>query len=115
MTGYNVGDEVIVYANVRRDGTGDRGEIVKVGRTLVHIRYRGWVQPFRMDTQHSNDKQYGHGTYFRTLEEDALVRRRADAEGYLRKHGIDLSTRARFTLEQAEALAEVVKGWEGAR
>jgi hypothetical protein len=113
MSDYKVGDEVVVYANVRRDGSGEPGEIVKIGRTLVHIRYRGWVQAFRMDTKRSNEKQYGHGTYFRTLEEDALVGRRAEARQFLRQHGIELSAHAEFTLEQVEALAEAVKGWEG--
>jgi hypothetical protein len=109
---YKVGDEVVVYANTRPGGPGQPGEIVKVGRTLLHIRYGGHEQAFRMDTQCTNEVQYGHGTYFRTPEEDALVKRRADAERLLRERGVELSNRATFTLEQIEALAEVVRNWE---
>jgi hypothetical protein len=112
MSDYKVGDPVVVYANTRPDGSGQPGEIVKVGRTLLHIRYGGYEQAFRMDTKHSNEVQYGHGTYFRTPEEDALVKRRADAGDFLRKRGIELSNRATFSLEQIEALAEVVRNWE---
>jgi hypothetical protein len=112
VSDYKVGDPVVVYANSRRDGSGLPGEIVKVGRTLLRIRYGGFEQAFRMDTKHSNEVQCGYGTYFRTPEEDVLVKRRADAENFLRERGVELSNRRSFSLEQIEALAEVVRNWE---
>jgi hypothetical protein len=112
MSDYKVGDPVTVYASVRGDSGGQPGEIVKVGRTLVRIRYGRQEQAFRMDTQQSNDKQYGYGTYFRTEEQAHEADRESEATTLLREHGIELTLGSRLTLEQVEALAEVVRSWE---
>ena len=112
MSDYKVGDPVTVYRHTRGRDDGDPGEIVKVGRTLVHIRTGRITETFRMDTQVQTGPQYGYSTYFRTPEEVALNQRRVTAEGVLHEHGIQFTLGSQRTLEQVESLAEVVKGWE---
>lgn len=111
MTTLQVGDEVRVFdVNGSRRGQpegGYVGHIVKVGRTLAHIEYKGWTETFRLDNGRRNDN-YGH-QWFKTLEQAALDERRSVAEAVLRNVGVELSHRRSFTLEQIEALAEVAK------
>ena len=73
MSDYKVGDPVTVYRHTRGRDDGDPGEIVKVGRTLVHIRTGRITETFRMDTQVQTGPEYGYSTYFRTPEEVALT------------------------------------------
>lgn len=115
MSDIQVGDEVRVYdVNGRRQGQpegGWAGTVEKVGRSLVYIDYprgRG-AEPFRLSDQRRNDS-YGH-QYFRTLAQAEEWDRRSDAVGVLRERGVELSNRYSFTLEQIEALAEVVQMW----
>ena len=113
-SGIKVGDEVRVYDGwrARQDRTAIPGEVVKVGRTLVRIKYRSQEDAFRMDTGVINDG-YG-GTAFETLVQAAREERRIAAMAVLKAHHVELKMGhdRSFTLEQVEALAEVVKTWE---
>ena len=109
MPDYKVGDEVTVYWT----GCAEPGVIYKIGRSLVHIRSRGHVTAFRIGDQRSTGRQVGSGTWFTTLAQEQAQRedRERKAWAILRKRGITVAFR-RPTLEQIEALAEVVKDWE---
>lgn len=87
------------------------GTVVKVGRTLAHIDYEGAreTQTFRLNDGRRND-DYAH-RYFLTLAEAAERDRIGAADETLRAHGVELSYRRTFTLEQREALADVVRTW----
>ena len=111
-------DEVRVFdTNGSRAGQpegGWMGHVVKVGRTLAHIDYgdtRERIETFRLADGRRNDD--GGRRYFLTLEQVAERDRRHEADEVLRVHGVELSHRHSFTIEQREALAEVVKAWEG--
>jgi hypothetical protein len=116
VSGYKVGDEVrVLDINNRHPEGGWPGEVVKVGRTLVTVAYLGaftrdGTEQFRIDTGRKND-DYGHYR-IETPEQVAEVARRKAAVALLRERGVELSNRATFTLEQIEALAEVVRNWE---
>jgi hypothetical protein len=117
MTDIKPRDEVRVFdTNGRRVGQpegGWVGYVTKVGRTLVHIDYgegAEHIDAFRLVTGRRNDN-YGH-RYFLTLAQVADRTRRTRADATLQAHGIELSHRFIFTIEQIEALAEVVKTWE---
>lgn len=109
------GDEVRVYdVNGSRRGQpegGWVGTVEKVGRTLAHIDYPGGhgAEQFRLSDGRRNDR-YGH-QYFRTLAQADEWDRRVSAASILRDRGVELSNRHSFTLEQIEALAEVVQAW----
>jgi len=107
-------DEVRVFdTNGRRAGQPDGGWpgiVVKVGRTLAHIDYgdtRERIETFRLSDGRRND-DYGH-RYFLTLEQVAGRDRKAEAVAVLRARRIVLDHGHSLTLEQIEALAEVVK------
>jgi hypothetical protein len=112
-----VGDEVRVFSvNGKRAGQpegGWVGEVTRVGRKLIDIKYPGayahsGVETFRLDGQKTND-EYAHES-FQTMEQFAQSERKSTAQAALRDAGLELETRARsrLTLEQLEALAEVV-------
>jgi hypothetical protein len=116
-----VGDEVrVLDTNGRRVGQPDGGwigRVEKVGRTLVTVSYPGCRpaegEKFSMsDGYHPNDP-YRH-RHIHTADEIERQARRAAAIGVLREHHIELKLgRDRsFTIEQLEALAEVVKTWD---
>ena len=118
MAGIKLRDEVRVFdINGSRAGQpegGWMGHVVKVGRTLAYIDYgdiRERIETFRLDTQRRNNDPYGQ-RYFRTLAEVADLDRRSVAMEALKAHGVELSHRHSFTIEQREALAEVVKTWD---
>ena len=101
------GDEVRVFSRRRRDSQSDPGEIVKVGRTLVEVRWLGRIEKFRIDTRVIND---GYGSvWFETPADTDRRERTTAAQEVLIAAGIELSYRRRFTLEQIEALAEVAR------
>lgn len=110
MTGYKAGDEATVYWT----GQPAPGVIEKVGRSLVYIRSHGRVEVFRISDQRSTGQQVGTGTWFATpaQEQAALEERDRKAHVILGSHGILLASGCDLTLEQVEALAEVVKDWE---
>lgn len=87
------------------------GEIVKVGRILVDIRYNGRVVKFLQNTRRALGTRAGPAIYF-GVPDDADRRYRArQARQLLASHGVELSPRRTFTVEQVEALAEVISTW----
>jgi hypothetical protein len=87
------------------------GEIVKVGRILVDIRYNGRVVRFLQSTQRALGTRTGPAIYFRIPDDTDRRDRMQGARQALASHGVELSPRHHFTVEQAEALAEVVRTW----
>ena len=88
------------------------GEIVKVGRVLVDIRYGGRVVQFSHHSGRALGTRTGQPIYFRIpLVMETQDRIRA-ARQVLASHGVELSPRHTFAVEQVEALAEVVKTWQ---
>lgn len=121
MSEYTEGQPVMVYTNGAKHAP-YAGEILKVGRVLLTIGYNKnhakgtWIheQKFRMETGRTNEEQYGHGTYFKTMEEFEVDNREANAWAILREHGVEAKLgRNRLTVEQLEAMAAIVAG-EGA-
>ena len=116
-----VGDEVrVLDTNGRRVGQPDGGwigRVEKVGRTLATVSYPGCRpaegEKFSMTDGYKPNDAYRH-RHIHTVEEIALSDRRSVAIGVLREHNIELKLgRANsVTLEQLEALAEVVKTWD---
>jgi hypothetical protein len=88
------------------------GEIVKVGRVLVDIRYLGRVVGFRRNTQRALGTEAGPAIYFRVPDDTDRQDRIQAARQVLASHGVELSPRHTFTVEQVEVLAEVVKTWQ---
>src|ERR1039457_1251069 len=115
MTTIKVGDEVRVFDgwHARHDHTSVPGEVVKLGRTLVRIKYRGFEEAFRIDTGVVNNSN--GGASFMTLEQAALAERRTVALSVLAARHVKFETgyERSFATEQIEALAEVIKSWEG--
>jgi hypothetical protein len=102
MLDVKVGDEVVVFdANGPRRGR--LGVVASVGRKYFTIGR----EQFRLDDGRINDG-YGH-RWVKTLSEAAEIARREAATKALRESGIDLRLGYRHTVEQLEALAEVVK------
>ena len=107
MTTIKAGDEVRVFSRRRGGNDSEPGVIVKVGRTLVEVRWHGHVEKFRIDTRIVNDS-YG-SVWFETPADTDRRERTTAAQEVLIAAGIELSYRRRFTLEQIEALAEVAR------
>jgi hypothetical protein len=114
-----VGDEVrVLDTNGRRVGQPDGGwigRVEKVGRTLVTVSYPGCRpaegEKFSMTDGCKPNDAYRH-RHIHTVDEVERQARRSAAVAVLRKHGVDLSHRFMRTIEQIEALAEVVKTWD---
>lgn len=106
---YKVGQPVYVrYNNGRTYPEGPNGVIEKVGRTLVHIRTNGFVEAFRIEDQRKNDRQYGYGTVFRTVEQWEASERSAKARGRLNKHGVRFDSPDSVPVETMEAVADLL-------
>ncbi len=88
------------------------GEIVRVGRIQVDIRYLGRVVKFSQNTQRALGTETGPGIYFRIPDGTDSQDRIQAARQVLASHGVELSPRHTFTARQVEALAEVVKTWQ---
>jgi hypothetical protein len=88
------------------------GEIVKVGRILVDIRYLGRVVQFMQSTQRALGTETGPAIRFRIADDTDRQDRVQAARQVLASHGVELTSRHTFTVEQVEALAEVVKTWQ---
>lgn len=105
------GDEVRIFdqngARIGQPEGGWPGTVVKIGRSLVTIEYRGKQDPFRLDTRVINDR-YGH-RWFKTLEQAAEDERLRVALATLKAHSIRLDSGHGLTVEQIEALAEVAR------
>ena len=105
---FEVGQAVGISA---RDRT-YAGQIVKVGRILVDIRYNGRVVKFLQNTQRALGTRAGAGIYFRIPDDMDAQDRAQAARRVLASHGVDLSPRHTFTVEQVEALADVIRMWQ---
>ena len=112
MTSIKAGDEVRVFGR-RSDKAGEPGVIVKVGRTLVEVRWHGHAEKFRIDTRTVNDG-YG-GVWFETPEDTDRRERETAARAVLTAAGIEFRIGRRFTLDQIEALAEVARTFTDAK
>jgi hypothetical protein len=87
------------------------GEIVKVGRILVDISYLGRVVKFSRNTQRALGTETGPAISFRIGEDTGRHDRMQAAQQLLASHGVELSPDHTFTVEQVQALAEVVRTW----
>jgi hypothetical protein len=131
MTGYEVGQEVRVFEHrrgVRNPDDGYPGTVTKVGRKYgtaeyditttnwngePHVWHRSVV--FCLDSGTERDGG-SYAVKVRTPAQVAEDQRRSAALSVIKSAGIEfrIGRERRFTLEQVEALAEVVKGWDGA-
>jgi hypothetical protein len=109
MTAIKPGDEVLVYDgwHARQDRTAIPGEVVKVGRTLVRIRYRGREEAFRIDTGIINDSN--GGAEFETPEQAEARARKDAALAVLREAGFEVRMGRKPSGGLIEALAAVVE------
>ena len=128
-TDIKVGDEVRVLSNnsyhPHPEG-GYRATVIKVGRKYAAATFtttRKWLGreesyeqtvEFDMATGVERDGGFSIGHRVRTLAQLEQDGRRAAAVDTLTAHRVKLETDYRhpFTLEQIEALAEVVKTWD---
>lgn len=91
-TDFQVGQKVLIYGDQygrRREPV--EGEVVKVGRTLVHVRtgdskWQPEGSPFRMETGYARD-EHDHRRV-RTLEQAADDERCREAWATLNRHGL---------------------------
>jgi hypothetical protein len=102
--------EVGQAVSVSDRGRAYAGEIVKVGRILVDIRYLGRVVKFSQNAQCALGTETGPAICFRIPDDIDRQDRMQEARQVLARHGVELSPRHTFTVEQVEALAEVVAG-----
>lgn len=127
MTYIQPGDEVRILKHRGRHDTfpegGYTGTVTKVARkyaTATYVRHRSaWpagpveeAVEFDMETGKPRDEGRHYGIYVRTAEQYERDQRHSAAVAAVRASGIQLDARRKFTLEQIEALAEVVKTWE---
>ena len=103
--------EVGQPVSIRHRDRAYAGEIVKVGRILVDIRYNGRVVRFLQSTQRALGTRTGPAIYFRIPDDTDSQDRVQAARQVLASHGVELSPRHTFTVEQVEALAEVARAW----
>jgi hypothetical protein len=87
------------------------GEIVRVGRFQLDIRYLGRVVKFSRNGQLALGTETGPAISFRIPDDIGTQDRVQAARQVLASHGVELSPRRTFTPGQVEALAEVVKTW----
>ena len=125
------GDEVRVLCRIRRRGQnipegGYRATVTKVARKYATATFEeNWTnltgKTEKREREISFDMETGivradtEGLYVRTLEQVERDERRKVALFYVKGAGIEFSfgRERSLTLEQLEALAEVVKTWEG--
>lgn len=88
------------------------GEIVKVARKEVDIRYVGRVVRFWHDSQTALGTETGQAIYFRIPDDADRQDRMTAARQVLASHGVELNSGNTFTVEQVETLVEVVKTWQ---
>ena len=130
MTEIKVGDEVRVFLRnpYHPDPEGGHvGEVTKVGRRYAAATYQrigtNWRNEpetvtvtieFDMETGYERGDNYGNGRRVKTPVQLILGQRRDAALAVIKAAGIEfhLDREYNVTLEQIEALAEVVKGWE---
>lgn len=129
MTGYKAGDEVRVFADRRHPNVegGYPGKVTKVGRKYGTAEYEVATQDWRgnpgtdkrtiefsLDDGTERGSTSSYAATVRTPAQVAEDQRRRAAIAALKAAGIEfrIGREHSFTLEQVEALAEVVKGRE---
>lgn len=104
------GDEVIVYET---GGSSFAATVTGVGRKLFTIKCDAASRldgDYRVDTGRRNDgKTRGSGPYVLSMEEWNRRQRLQDVIATLATHGIKLKHNHQLTLEQVEALAQLVR------
>lgn len=104
---YAVGQQVWIRdVNENRLGGARRGEIVKVGRSLVTVADGRWSKTFRMADGRANDS-YGHA-WIQTDEQRADEGRRTGALDALRSVGVDVRFSSRLSTAHLEAMVAAV-------
>jgi hypothetical protein len=103
--------EVGQAVSIRDRGCTYAGEIVRVGRALVDIRYLGRVVRFVRNTQCALGTEVGRPIRFTIPDDMDGQDRIREARQVLASRGVELSPRHVFTARQVEALAEVVRTW----
>lgn len=108
MTDIKPGDEVLVYNgwHARHDRTPIPGEVVKVGRTLVRIKFSGREEAFRIETGIINDSS--GGAAFETLEQAEAYNRKSAALDLLKEAGFEVRLGHRPDGELIERMAATV-------
>lgn len=127
MANIKVGDEVRVlkhrnrYDSFPEDGyTGTVTKVARVYATATYVRQRTAYPPgpveetveFDMQTGRLRGSSTSYGVYVKTAEQYEHDERCSVAESLLASRRIRLDFRHGLTLEQIEALAEVVKTWD---
>lgn len=134
MTGIKVGDEVRVLQRGHRCGRdvpedGYIGTVTKVARKYATATFtQTWTshagiggpgsceREIRFDMETGTEVPYVEGWYVRTPGQLDRERRRAAALAVIKDAGLEFRLgygEQRRTLEQLEALADLVKIWEG--
>ncbi|ONK10349.1 hypothetical protein [Streptomyces sp. MP131-18] len=105
-----VGDTLLL-----RDGPKlDEVTVVKVGRTLVHVRKYGRPMPFRMSDGGLNERMFGYGMWLTTPEIEAERERAAALEDRLKEFGIALRFGySKPSTAKLEALLKVMESEDG--
>ena len=122
MSDYQVGQDVQIFERItgRRDILATHtGHVAKVGRKYGTAEYMvsGHVRSVEFDLADGKERGFGGdwATTVRTVAQMAEDRRYALALSAVKAAGIEFrfGLERRLTLRQIEALAEVVKDWEG--
>lgn len=104
---WHVGQTVLIRNVNSRAAEPRRGEVVKVGRTLVTVK-AGWAEDkYRMDTGYLTG-DYSH-QWIVTEEEYADSLRRDAAHEKLREARVDIRGAKNLTTSQLERILEIVE------
>jgi hypothetical protein len=102
-----VGQQVRVHSAT--SGRPIPAKIVRVGRSLVTIRYEGTDIQFRIDTRRRANRPRDSRTWFETGGEEPRLGREATAISVLRSAGVDVAVGHRVTLGLLEELAKAIR------
>lgn len=116
---------VLVWRHGARTWDRFEGTVTKVARKFVTIEYATWaggqVQPVKFQIEDQQvPSPYSYATHFRTLEQDAHIRREEAAYAGLRSIGLQeatlrVGTGPRLALAEVEAIVRLVEmlreGW----
>lgn len=105
------GDRVQVFISYKRNQPrgGDDGEVVKVGRKLITVKYGWGTTVFRMENGRANDR-FGH-TYIRTPEQVEEMNRRTDLLSRLKALGLEPVSypRTEISTDKIEAIVKIME------
>lgn len=109
MNKFEIGQCVWLYDINSRSGPIEV-EVIKVGRTLVTVKYFGRPIQFRIENGYWSDRDFPHHKYIRTAEERDAKDRRNNVESALHKAGVRWNhEREMYSTEQLEAVLAVLK------